>query len=75
MAQTTLQRIFEPLFTTKESTGGTGIGLAVVHRIVKGHGGLITVESEEGKGTIFSVYLPYIPEGDITGETETKGKV
>jgi len=75
MDQTTLRRIFEPLFTTKESSGGTGIGLAVVHRIVKGHGGFITVESEEGAGTIFSVYLPYISEREITGETETKGEV
>lgn len=53
-------RIFEPYFTTKEKGKGTGLGLAVVHGIVKEHKGEIAVNSEKDKGSTFSVYLPIL---------------
>jgi signal transduction histidine kinase len=49
-------RIFEPFYTTKKK--GSGLGLMIVHRIVREHGGLIKVESQVGKGTTFRVWLP-----------------
>jgi signal transduction histidine kinase len=54
-------RIFDPFFTTKEAGKGTGLGLSLVYEIVQKHGGTITVQSEIGKGTLFSVLLPIEP--------------
>ena len=56
--QATLDRIFDPYFTTKPASQGTGLGLAVVHGIVLSHHGAITVRSTFGQGSAFAVYLP-----------------
>ena len=68
IAPTIMGRIFDPYFTTKEVGNGTGMGLAVVHGIVKNHGGAISVQSGLGAGASFHVYFPVL-EVDAAGES------
>ena len=73
MEQETIDRIFEPYFTTREFGKGSGIGLALVHGIVLGSGGFIKVESEPGQGSIFHVFFPAI-EKEIQQLTAEAGE-
>jgi PAS domain S-box-containing protein len=65
-----MKRIFDPYFTTKKTGEGTGMGLAVIHGIVKSHGGDISVQSQPERGTTFQVFLPCI----VDTEKEKTGK-
>jgi signal transduction histidine kinase len=66
-----LERIFEPFFTTRKREGGTGMGLAIIHGIVKGYDGVISVKSKVGKGTVFEILWPLIrPENDPAGTNQ-----
>ncbi len=62
MTQEVKDKIFDPYFTTKEVGKGTGMGLSIVHGIIKSYGGFITLTSEPGKGTSFHIFLPVVSE-------------
>jgi two-component system cell cycle sensor histidine kinase/response regulator CckA len=74
MTPEVMKRVFEPFFTTRAVGECTGMGLAVVHGIVKNHGGAVTVQSEPGKGSIFQVYLP-ISEKEVRRGREVTGSI
>lgn len=67
-----IPRIYEPFFTTHAREKGTGLGLAIVYNTIQQHSGFITLTSKENEGSVFTVYLPALP--DVTGENETAGE-
>jgi two-component system cell cycle sensor histidine kinase/response regulator CckA len=71
---TIIDRIFDPYFTTKGLGEGTGMGLSVVHGIVKNHDGAVTVKSEPGKGTVFEMFFP-LTEAEAEPEDKKESDV
>ncbi len=75
IAQENLERIFDPYFTTKEKGEGTGLGLAMVHSIVRASGGIIKVESVPGQGSTFSLFFPAAEIGKEIVEDISLGQI
>jgi signal transduction histidine kinase len=73
MDERTRARLFEPFFTTKEQGKGTGLGLSIVYGIVHQAGGYITVASERGRGSTFTIGLPEAPAEQLAGEAAPAG--
>jgi PAS domain S-box-containing protein len=67
------EQVFDPFFTTRESSGGTGLGLSMVHGIVSGHGGKISVHSEPGRGTEVTIQLPVQRAGGAGADAGREG--
>ncbi|TLS67258.1 PAS domain S-box protein [Mariprofundus erugo] len=68
IAPDAMAKIFEPFYTTKEVGKGTGLGLAMLYGAVQNHGGVVEVESQPGRGTSFSIYLPLMEDSEAAGE-------
>jgi len=70
MGPKVMDKIFDPFFSLKNKGNRSGMGLAVVHGIVKDHGGFINVDSTEGEGTVFELFFPRVEMGDHDSEEE-----
>lgn len=75
MSEETLSKVFEPFFTTKPVDQGTGLGLATAYGIISQSGGIITVESDLGKGTVFHIYLPVVYGNELNIKDQSKRKI
>lgn len=74
MSPSTVKNIFDPFFTTKRARGGTGLGLSIAHRIIEEHKGVISVESEIGQGTTFTIRIPLGDENKVESESSGLSK-
>jgi signal transduction histidine kinase len=74
--QENLNKVFSPFFTTKTPGKGTGLGLSITYGIIKMHRGQISVQSQEGKGTTFTITLPTrLPEGFLSTTNSTSDTI